>query len=133
MALMDLYCTKCSLQFDKKIIFNMHLNIVHKEKIEIKEEQTDSNLKEETETRKKAAAPCEICGKTFFDMSTMKKHIASVHEKKKPFKCEICDYSFSEKGSMKKHVASVHAGKKPFKCDICDYNCSEKGNMKRHV
>ena len=40
----------------------------------------------------------------------MNRHIASVHEGKKPFKCDICDYSFSEKSSMNKHVKSVHGG-----------------------
>ena len=30
----------------------------------------------------------EICDKTFTVKSAMKKHAASVHEKKKPFKCE---------------------------------------------
>ena len=44
-----------------------------------------------------------------------------------------CDYSCSLKGTMKTHVASVHEEKKPFKCDICDYSCSRKGNMNRHV
>jgi uncharacterized Zn-finger protein len=111
MALMDLYCKKCSLQFDKKIIFDMHLNIVHKEKINIKEEPD--------ETRKKAPVSCEICCKTFSKMANMKKHVASVHEKKKPFKCNICDYSFTQKAHLASHVASLHERKKPFKCEIC--------------
>ena len=34
----------------------------------------------------------------------MKKHIASVHEGKKPYKCEICHVSFTQKGSLKKHI-----------------------------
>ena len=102
---MDLYCLKCSLQFDKKTIFDMHLNIVHNEKIE---EPTDRTSKEEPdETRKKAIVRCEICGKTVFHMGSMKKHISSVHEKKKPFKCEICDYSCSQKGHMNRHVESI--------------------------
>ena len=42
----------------------------------------------------------------------MNKHVASVHEGKKPFKCDICDRSFSLKSHMNRHVASVHEGKK---------------------
>ena len=53
----------------------------------------------------------------------MKTHVASVHERKKPFKCDICDYSFSLKNTMKRHVMTVHGGKKP----------SQKGSMKTHV
>ena len=32
------YCSRCSLQFDKKSIFDMHLSIVHKENVVVKEE-----------------------------------------------------------------------------------------------
>ena len=38
MSVKDWYCSMCSLQFDKKVIFDMHLSIVHKEIVEIKEE-----------------------------------------------------------------------------------------------
>ena len=52
----------------------MHWKTVHKEKI--KEKPTDSTSKEEPdETRKKAIVRCEICGKTFSHMDSMKKHI----------------------------------------------------------
>ena len=89
------------------------MNNVHKEKIDIKEELTDSSLKEESEVRTRAPIRCEICGKSFSFMGNMKKHVASVHERRKTFKCDICDYSFSLKGNMKSHVASVHEGNKP--------------------
>ena len=59
----------------------------------------------------------------------MNKHIASVHEGKKPFKYDICDYRCSQKNTMKTHISSVHEGKKPFDCDICDYYCSLRSRM----
>ena len=37
MNLSHSYCSRCSLQFDKKSIFDMHLSIVHKEIVKIKE------------------------------------------------------------------------------------------------
>ena len=61
----------------------------------------------------------------------MKKHVASVHEGKKPFKCDLCGYRGSDKGNLKRHVSSVHEGNKPFKCEICDYSCSLKDNMEK--
>jgi hypothetical protein len=36
--LRDLYCEKCSLQFDKKFVFNLHLDLVHGEEIKVKKE-----------------------------------------------------------------------------------------------
>ena len=73
---MDLYCKRCSLQFDKKVIFNTHLSIVHKEQLDIKEEPTDSiSKKQPDETRKTTTIRCETCGKTFSQMEDMNKHI----------------------------------------------------------
>ena len=46
MAFKDWYCEMCSLQFDKKIIFIMHLSIVHKEVVDIKEEPTRVRITE---------------------------------------------------------------------------------------
>ena len=33
---MDLFCNKCSLQFGKKDVFELHLSLVHGEKIKVK-------------------------------------------------------------------------------------------------
>ena len=34
---------------------------------------------------------------------------------KKPLKCQICNYRCSQKGTLKRHVAFIHEGKKPVK------------------
>ena len=46
---------------------------------------------------------------------------------------EICDKTFALKSAMEKHVASVHEKKKPFKCDICEYSCSSIAYLTVHV
>ena len=54
---------------------------------------------------------------------------------KKSFKCDICDFSCSQYTNINRHVAFVHEGKKPFKCDTCDtcdYSCSQKSDMNKH-
>ena len=45
----DSCCEKCSLQFDKRSIFKMHLSIVHKEIADVKEKSICRTLKEETD------------------------------------------------------------------------------------
>ena len=55
---------------------------------------------------------CQICLAMFSQSSSLKEHIASVHEGKKPFKCSICDYSCSRGSHLTMHIASVHEGKK---------------------
>ena len=42
---MDLYCKKCTLQFDKKHEFNMHLSLVHGKKIEFRIEKNHKMTK----------------------------------------------------------------------------------------
>ena len=42
-----LYCEKCSLQFDKKIVYDIHLSFVHKINIEVKSEEKSIEIKEE--------------------------------------------------------------------------------------
>ena len=36
---------------------------------------------------------------------SLKDHISSLHEGKKPFKCDICGSSFSRKHYLKVHIA----------------------------
>ena len=63
------------------------------------------------------------------ERGNLTKHIASVHEGKKPLSCAICDYICSQKSTLTLHIESVHEGKKPFKCSICDYNFSKVDHM----
>ena len=51
---------------------------------------------------------------SYTQKSDMNKHIAVVHEGRKPFKCDICDYSCSQKCDTHKHIEAVHEGRKPF-------------------
>ena len=96
--LRHLFCEKCSLQFGKKYVFDLHLSLVHGEKIEVKKEPKicEENLQEHQENEK--------------DLPD--------HEIDNCLKCNICDSSFKSKRNLKNHTASVHEGKKPFKCNI---------------
>ena len=47
--------------------------------------------------------------------------------------CEICGNSFANKSSLKLHIDSVHEGKKPFSCDICETSFSRKQHLKGHI
>ena len=64
MNLSNSYCVRCSLQFDKKTIFEMHLAIVHQEKVKVKKEpnsfENEPNFGGETEVYR-----CEPCDSSF--------------------------------------------------------------------
>ena len=64
MNLNDFYCLRCSLQFDNKSIFDMHLSIVHKEKNQIKEEQMISK-NEKNPDYEEVPLICDICNSNF--------------------------------------------------------------------
>ena len=76
---------------------------------------------------------CNICEASFPQKQNLNIHIASVHEGKKPFKCNSCDASFVSKHGLTVHIYSVHEFKKPFKCNDCSMSFSLKGNLNRHV
>ena len=94
---MDSYCTKCSLQFGNMTVYNMHLSILHKENVEIKQEGSCDTLEKKIEEPEKV-----------------------------PFQCQICEKAFSDKGNLEKHVSTIHEESKAFHCDICNYRCSQK-------
>ena len=108
---MDSYCAKCLLQFDNMTIYNMHLSIVHKLNVEIKQEPSFDILEKEIEESEKVSLQCENCDKAFSTRSNLNKHVSSIHVGKKPFKCDICDKNFSQKQKMKDHFAIVHEEK----------------------
>ena len=90
---MDLYCSKCSLQFGSKSVYGMHLSIVHKENIvDLKKGPTHSIIEKETKEPEKEQFQCENNSKTLTNERNMKKS-----EAKKAFKCDICGYSCSLK------------------------------------
>ena len=139
---MDMFCNKCTLQFDKKYVFDLHLSLVHGEKIEIKNESLEcEEMFKEPETSEKVFSDCvvdtifkcNICNLLLKTKRNLKRHIESVHEGKKPFKCNTCDVNFAAKDSLKRHISLVHERKKSFNCNICDCNFATQQNLNGHI
>ena len=92
---MDLFCNECTLQFDKKYVFDLHMSLVHGEKMA--EVKIEPQISKENFQERQAGEP------VFQD------HVVEID-----IKCDICSSLFKTKNRMKRHIASVHEGKKPF-------------------
>ena len=113
----DLYCFQCSLQFDKKSIYDMHLLIVHNYKVkpvsietEIKSEPEDSmsyKSTDESDTKRTEKQDLET------DPS-----IQNTEQENEEIKFKICDNSFASKQNLNTHIATVHKAKRQFQCKI---------------
>ena len=120
--LRDLYCEKCTLQFDKKYVFDLHMDLVHGEEIKVKKEQLikEEKFEEVQQSEKELSYPitqvmdktfqCDKCNSFFKSKQNMKWHMESVHEGKKQFQCSICSASLAQKFDLKRHMESVHEG-----------------------
>ena len=127
----DLFCEQCQLQFDKKIVYDIHLKIVHK-KDTIKLEDGRNDIPVETRCKpvndtstvheENRQHTCILCGyvpKTKYKPRELENHLARVHFKDKidkvipkckPYKCpEIdCFYVGKDNQSILRHFTGKH-------------------------
>ena len=77
---------------------------------------------------------CALCLKTFPFPSTLKYHIAFVHEKiaiAKPFKCEVCEMAFKSRPDLEMHKTR-HSEERKFECSFCDKKFKCKYSLRNH-
>ena len=75
---------------------------------------------------------CTICKKSFTTKNGLNRHVASVHEGKKPFSCDICDLRFIERRNVQRHILAVHEEQKPYNCSNCVSKFATKSSLKIH-
>ena len=79
----EFFCEECALQFGKKLVFDLHLSLVHGKKTNIKTEPNISDTQESEElfpshkNNKYKYAKCETCNSCFFDLETISHFLES--------------------------------------------------------
>ena len=75
---------------------------------------------------------CEPCGAAFFAEAHFDKHNSRVHDFKE-FECQQCQTVLKSRNDLKRHMESVHEKKKPFMCTKCQSTFSRKSYGKTHL
>ena len=148
-------CSDCQESFEVYSQLEIHFAEIHKEQLLNPEkffigdtECTAADLfsRKPTKSTKvekaKKSVQCDLCNETFFDQPTLKRHIKSKHQPKKPvFLCtlpsvkdkkSLCKATFPRSDSLAKHIRIVHEKNKPFSCPNCAKPFPDDFSLQRH-
>ena len=134
MEVRDLYCYQCSLQFDKKCMFNDHLSKVHGIVFDIKRVTdfqpsilSDSFIgnRQNNETEESKKPNSEV-----IEEDNGHGH-GRIHRVKKTYSCKLCHKKFTRSSILKVHERT-HTGEKPYSCKICDKKFTDSSTFKHH-
>ena len=99
----NLFCEICSLQFGKKIVYDIHMSFVHK-KEESKSRKIGALIKETNE---------DLGQHINSEISENYKKLNSLNKEltEGSINCFICGKKFSTKYGLKDHIEAIHEGK----------------------
>lgn len=79
----------------------------------------------------KAKPKCHHCGKSFWGLANLNRHIDTIHKGLKPFQCNLCSKRFTQKTCLDGHMP-IHTGERKFKCPECPELFKNRNEIIRH-
>ena len=114
----NLYCEKCSLQFDKKYVFDLHLSLKHGKMIQVKTEPEIYTEKSQEPQMSEKSFSDHVESEKSYNFETgnskneaktrLKSQSESHSSGMKSYECIVCSVCFSNKVLLKRHISSVH-------------------------
>lgn len=94
-------------------------------------QQRQENKKRKQSVGGKKSYLCEICQKTFQNVSKLTKH-QQLHGGSSPFKCDECKKTFTTRFKLMRHTL-IHSDRKQFSCTVCERTFHRKDHLKNHI
>jgi len=76
---------------------------------------------------------CPECHVVFRQTGNLRKHVAEIHQKSKPFRCNVCGNYFSRKHARDTHLKAVHHKLRPFECTLCFKRYKNRSDLNKHM
>lgn len=128
----------CGEDFSKKAAMKKHQQVVHTEFELYSCQDRSKHFSQRGDLEKHKLSHtgemphhCGLCGKSFANSGSLKRHLRTVHTGEKPFHCGHCGKRFSRAEHLKEHK-NIHTGQKPYHCGQCGKPFSRLREVKLH-
>ncbi|XP_075148808.1 uncharacterized protein LOC142222520 [Haematobia irritans] len=122
----EFYCSECGMSFHRQDLLRRHAKSHAKSNTQV---GVNNNGPDNT----KDQHCCNTCGETFAEALDLLAH-AEIHARYPPFKCVLCGESFFEEPTIKKHLQSQHAHEmSENSCILCGKECRDRKALIKHA
>jgi len=108
-------CPHCKKMFAHFSNMNRHIRLIH-DKMVVTHKYVN----------------CPVCQKVV-QSTSLKKHMAAIHEQRRDFKCLYCEKRFAQSYTLKEHTAAKHTFEYEHSCKLCAKAFAHKTNCGRHL